>query len=86
MNHVVLVEYILVHGIEQQVVKELSICALYDLLKALIYKCVERMAVRGVLRTLSGLSFEIVYSIGQENFTFVRKKSGNFRNLCLWQP
>ena len=85
MNHV-LVEYILVHGIEQQVVKELSICALYDLLKALIYKRVERMAVRGVLRTLSGLSFEIVYSLGQENFTFVRKKSGNFRNLCLWQP
>ena len=34
MNHVVLVEYILVHGIEQQVVKELSICAHYDLLKA----------------------------------------------------
>ena len=33
MNHVVLVEYILVHGIEQQVVEELSIRGHYDLLK-----------------------------------------------------
>ena len=38
------------------------------------------MAVRGAFSPLSRLIFEIVYSIGQENFTFVRKKSGNFRN------
>ena len=44
------------------------------------------MAVRGTFSPLSRLIFEIVYSIGQENFTFVREKSGNFRNLCLWQP
>ena len=46
-----------------------------------------RMAVREVLSLLSGLIIcENVNSVGQGNFTFVRKKSGNFRNHCLWQP
>ena len=35
----------------------------------------------GVLSPSSGLICETVNSVGQENFTFVRKKSGNFRNL-----
>jgi len=29
---------------------------------------------------------EIVNSVGQGNFTFVREKSGNFKHLWLWQP
>ena len=42
-------------------------------------------ALRGALGPLSGLICEIVNSVGQGNFTFVRKKSGNFKNLSLWQ-
>ena len=34
------------------------------------------MAVRGGWRPLSGLICEIVNSVGQGNFTFVREKSG----------
>ena len=34
------------------------------------------MAVSGAFSPLSGLIFEIVYSIGHGNFTFVKKKSG----------
>ena len=46
-----------------------------------------RMAVREELSLLSGLIIcEIVNSVGQGNFTFVRKKSGNFKHLWLWQP
>ena len=46
-----------------------------------------RMAVREELSLLSGLIIcEIVNSVGQGNFTFVKKKSENFRNHCLWQP
>ena len=46
-----------------------------------------RMAVREELSLLSGLIIcEIVKSVGQGNFTFVRKKSGNFRIHWLWQP
>ena len=56
------------------------------LLKALFNKWVERMAVRGGWRPLSGLICEIVNSVGQGNFTFVREKSGNFKHLWLWQP
>ena len=56
------------------------------LLKALFNKWVERMAVRGAWRPLSGLICEIVNSVGQGNFTFVREKSGNFKHLWLWQP
>ena len=40
----------------------------------------------GELSPLSGLICEIVNSAGQEDFTFARKKAGNFRNLWLWQP
>ena len=46
----------------------------------------EEDAVRGALSPLSGLICEIINSVGQGNFTFVLKKSGNFRNLWLWQP
>jgi len=42
--------------------------------------------VNGALSHLSGVICEIVDSVGQGNFTFVRKKSGNFKNLWLWQP
>ena len=43
-----------------------------------------RMAVREELSLLSGLIIcEIVKSVGQGNFTFVRKKSGNFRILAV---
>ena len=38
-----------------------------------INKWVERMAVRGGWRPLSGLICEIVNSVGQGNFTFVRE-------------
>ena len=41
-----------------------------------INKWVERMAARGGWRPLSGLICEIVNSVGQGNFTFVREKSG----------
>ena len=51
-----------------------------------INKWVERMVVRKGLSPLSWLMYEIVNSVGQVNFTFVGKKSGNFRNLRLWQP
>ena len=44
------------------------------------------MAVRGGWRPLSGLICEIVNSVGQGNFTFVREKSANFKHLWLWQP
>ena len=44
------------------------------------------MAARGGWRPLSGLICEIVNSVGQGNFTFVREKSGNFKHLWLWQP
>ena len=46
----------------------------------------ERMAVRGGLSPLSGLICKIANSVGEGNFTFVRKTSGKFRNLWLWQP
>ena len=50
-------------------------------------KWVEGMAVREGLSVISRLIWEIVNSVGQGNFTFVRKKSGNFRNIdWLWQP
>ena len=39
----------------------------------------EEDAVRGGLSPLSRLICKIVYSVGQGNFTFVLKKSGNFR-------
>ena len=46
-----------------------------------------RMAAREELSLFLGLIIcEIVNSVGQGNFTFVRKKSGNFRNHWLWQP
>ena len=51
-----------------------------------INKWVERKAVRGGWMPLSGLICEIVNSVGQGNFTFVREKSGNFKHLWLWQP
>ena len=37
------------------------------------------------LSLLSQLICEMVNSVDQGNFTFVRKTSGNFRNLWLWQ-
>ena len=55
-----------------------------DLLKAIIDGWV--MAERVALSPLSGLICEIVNSVGQGNFTVVRKKAGDFRNLWLWQP
>ena len=39
------------------------------------------MAVRGGWRPLSGLIFEIVNSVGQGNFTFVREKSGKSQGI-----
>ena len=41
------------------------------------------MAVREGLSPLSQLICEMVISVGQGSFKFVRKKSGNFRNLWL---
>ena len=50
------------------------------------------MVVRGALSPLSILIFEIIYSIGQGNFTFVRKNVREFQktlavaimnNFCL---
>jgi len=29
---------------------------------------------------------DILYLFGQGNFIFIREKSGNFENSCLWQP
>ena len=46
----------------------------------------EEDAVMGGLSSLSGLICEVINSVGQGNFTIVLKKSGNFRNLWLWQP
>ena len=46
----------------------------------------KKMAVRGGLSPFSGLTCKIVNSVGQGNFTIVRGKSKNFRNLWLWQP
>ena len=46
-----------------------------------INKWVERMAVRGGWRPLSGLICEIVNSVGQGNFTFVREKSGKSQGI-----
>ena len=45
-------------------------------------KWVERMTVREGLSPFSGIICEIVCSVGQGNFTFVRKKSGKFRKGC----
>lgn len=39
------------------------------------------MAVRGGWRPLSGLICEIVNSVGQGNFTFVREKSGKSQGI-----
>ena len=39
------------------------------------------MAVRGGWRPLSGLICEIVNSVGQRNFTFVREKSGKSQGI-----
>ena len=44
------------------------------------------MTVREGLSPFSGIICEIVCSVGQGNFTFVRKKSGKFRNLWPWKP
>ena len=41
---------------------------------------------RGGLSPLSRLICEILNSVGQGNFTFVREKSGNFGNLWMWKP
>ena len=67
-------------------IKELSIHVHCVCPAESINKWVERMAVRGGWRPLSGLICEIVNSVGQGNFTFVREKSGNFKHLWLWQP
>ena len=45
------------------------------------HKLVERMAVRGGWRPLSALMCEIVNSVGQGNFPFVREKSGILKTL-----
>ena len=44
--------------------------------------------MRGVLSPLSGIICEVIIfnSVGLGNFTVVREKSGNFRNLWLLQP
>ena len=41
------------------------------------------IAVRGALSTISELIWEIVNSVGQGNFSMVREKSENFKNLWL---
>ena len=48
-----------------------------------INRRVKKMAVRGELSPLSGLICATVNSVSQGNFTFVRKKVRNFRNLWL---
>ena len=101
LNHVVPVEYYVVHEIERQAgvgfqgnqfifavyVKELPIImyTACELLKTL-NEWVERMAVRGGFSPLSGLICKITNSVGEGNFAFVRKTSRKFRNLWLWQP
>ena len=62
-------------------VKELSIHVHCVCLAERINKWVERMAVRGGWRPLSGLICEIVNSVGQGNFTFVREKSGKSQGI-----
>ena len=62
-------------------VKELSIRVHCVCLAESINKWVERMAVRGGWRPLSGLICEIVNSVGQGNFTFVREKSGKSQGI-----
>ena len=62
-------------------IKELSIHVHCVCLAESINKWVERMAVRGGWRPLSGLICEIVNSVGQENFTFVREKSGKSQGI-----
>ena len=62
-------------------VKELSIHVHCVCLAESINKRVERMAVRGGWRPLSGLICEIVNSVGQGNFTFVREKSGKSQGI-----
>ena len=62
-------------------VKELSIHVHCVCLAESINKWVERMAVRGGWRPLSGLICEIVNSVGQGNFTFVREKSGKSQGI-----
>ena len=42
--------------------------------------CAGRM--QAIIRT----NCEIVHLVGQGSCVFLRKKSGNFRNLSLWQP
>ena len=55
--------------------------------RILLKTWVERMAVRGGCRPLSGLICEIVNLVGcQGNCIFLRKNSGSFRNLWQWQP
>ena len=39
------------------------------------------MAVREAVNSLSGLICEIVNSVGQGNFTFVRTKSGKIQGI-----
>ena len=67
-------------------IKALSIHVHYMWLAKSANKWVERMAVSGALGPLAGRIWEIGNSLGQGNFTFVRKKSGNFKNLWLRQP
>ena len=62
-------------------VKELSIHVHCVCLAESINKWVERMAVRGGWRPLSGLICEIFNSFGQGNFTFVREKSGKSQGI-----
>ena len=62
-------------------VKELSVHVHCVCLAESINKWVERMAVRGGWRPLSGLICEIVHSVGQGNFTFVREKSGKSQGI-----
>ena len=62
-------------------VKELSIHVHCVCLAESINKWVERVAVRGGWRPLSGLICEIVNSVGQGNFTFVREKSGKSQGI-----
>ena len=62
-------------------VNELSIHVHCVCLAESINKWVERMAVRGGWRPLSGLICEIVNSVGQGNFTFVREKSGKSQGI-----
>ena len=62
-------------------VKKLSIHVHGVCLAESINKWMERMAVRVGWRPLSGLICEIVNSVGQGNFTFVREKSGKSQGI-----